>query len=526
MKFSMWVNVNNIAVIHKIYSPLRNNLTVSYISSPGAASLCARGHIFLLSNDTTGVTLTYINTHTTESISVTFEGCYLPPPSVCGERNGRCGMSSVFSADGNTLIAAVPLNVGIGLVSFQSIDGSFQFREKLFLSQKTNSDNCTLAFIVPYRHPQQLPQFIGYCVDLPNNRLCLEYVWITALENLNTSSLSSSESERQTQQPLECFDILSDTSLSNFLYFSNVPRDQCFFDDFGHLIFLRNSDILDHSHENRIFEDRRVNIPLCSMSEPRIQRLGRECRLAAYCNESAAVLDFSGGVTATYSTETDGQVFLCNSSHFVRFRNGTLTIESSDQIGSSLPFNVEETIAVGDCLIVEGQFYFIAALSDARLIFVNFTDLTNVSLTYSSDVTQTLPFTVKDQLLFLNTLTGTQVYNLTRLYRGGCLFSASNFDLVHSIVDKSITQQCRSTCDLAMATTEAPVDTTVTTDPSTLATDSESTLNPTTGITFNSLPPSMPAGLSPEVIGWLSTLTVVVFIIVIGLLTFIVYSIW
>ena len=269
-------------------------------------------------------------------------------------------------------MVAVPLGDHLGLISYQSIDGSFNFREKQILSQI--SENCSLAFIASYRMATQNSRFIAYCLDLSIHKICNVYIWIRELDKLNSSSISTDDSfDANERETLECSNTLSNTAMSNILYYSNQPPSPCFFNNFGHVIFLSSGDIIDHSHEDiYYYQNGRVNIPACSVSEPRIQQLGRECKLVVYCNETTtAVIDFQGRVEAIFSKEVDGQVFLCTSSKYVRFRNRTLSIETGNQVLGSSLFDAENIIQ-GVCHIFEAKDYFIAALDDARLIFVNF----------------------------------------------------------------------------------------------------------------------------------------------------------
>ena len=105
------------------------------------AQLCAQGHILLsVSNTTNGVILTYTYIHTQELHNVMFDDHNLPPLSVCGNRNGRCGISTLFNLDSNILVAVVPFGDGIGLVSYQFDNVSTIYRKNLFLSY--NDPNC------------------------------------------------------------------------------------------------------------------------------------------------------------------------------------------------------------------------------------------------------------------------------------------------------------------------------------------------------------------------------------------------
>ena len=135
----------------------------------GALGSCDVGHAFLLTNDTTGVNLTYANTRVCDANSVMFVGRHLPSQLICGERNDRCGMSSISNSNGSILVIAFPLDGGLGLVSYQFENSSYFFREKQFVSDTQSLADCTIAFFVPY--PLRSNDFIGYCLDLSGHMI-------------------------------------------------------------------------------------------------------------------------------------------------------------------------------------------------------------------------------------------------------------------------------------------------------------------------------------------------------------------
>ena len=393
----------------------------------GALGSCDVGHAFLLTNDTTGVNLTYTNTHDCDVDNVTFVGRHLPSQLICGERNDRCGMSSISNSNGSILVIAFPLDGGLGLVSYQFENSSYFFREKQFVTQSIA--DCTIAFFVPY--PLRSNDFIGYCLDLSGHMIRHVFVEIV-IEMLANSRVYSNNFYGP-------FDIQSNSFLSNFL---NIVNIECFTTDNGHVVFLHNSNLLDHSLDDAAYMSHgSIGVEACSMSEPRLQRLGSECKLAAYCNGTTAIFgtpeDFtsSGQVVDRLATETDELAFVCSSSYYILFRNKTLSvreISSGNQIGNSFPFDTE-SILLGDCLVSQQQFFFVAALSNNSKFFVNFSARSSYSLAESGNYTTPTPYLVQDKLLFVNNGTHTLIWNWTRMREDDFLSLPINFDFVLSL---------------------------------------------------------------------------------------------
>ena len=142
--------------------------------------------------------------------------------------------------------------------------------------------------------------------------------------------------------------------------------------------------------------------------------------------------------------------------------------------------------------------------------------MTIISLTDS--VSLTLPYAIQDQLLLVNSLNFTLIYDITSICEDDHRSIPSNFDSVFSFVDVSITEPCGCTRDTATTTTAAPDTTTVSTEKMETTTFNippvESTLNPTTG-TPTSSSPSPEVGLSQEEL-IIVTVVVTVTILVVG----------
>ena len=468
--------------------------------------LCSQNHIFLGSNKTNGATLTYSNTLTQELHNITFEGHYLPPSSMCGERNGRCGMSTLFNLDGTILVAVVPFGDGIGLVSYQFDNVSMIYREKLFLSY--SDQNCVPAFFPPF--PDPLQPVLGYCLDLLNHRIK------NLLVNVNFDRLNGSYAVPAIM--FFPFDFQGGTVLSNFLYFPEESMNNCFFVEKGRTIFLSNSDLIDHDISNMEYNSEigSIDIPDCSTSEPRLQSLltRTECKLAVYCSGTAALFnvpDSFGGVTDRFS----GDVYFCSSNFYVRFLNSSLSVHrvsNDERISALIPLDAE-TILLGDCLTFEEPFYFVASLSDARAVFANFSNLAVILLGENTNPTL-LPYTVVDKLLFVNNETHSLIYNWTRISMcpEDLLAAPINFDLVHSFSDQSLSEECECVRDIV--TTATPTDDTTTNQIESttyVASTTETTSRPTTARPTN--PPAI--GLSVgEIVGTATGIAVLIVIFI------------
>jgi hypothetical protein len=267
-------------------------------------------------------------------------------------------MSTVFDPDNSILVVIVPLADGVGLVSYQFDNISMIYRDKLFLSY--SDQDCVPAFFPPF---PDLP-VLGYCLDLVNHRKRNFFVSVN-FERLNGSFVTPA-----TQ--FFPFDFQSGTLLSNFLYFSEESMNNCFFVERGRAFFLSNSNLIDHQISNMEYNNDvgSIGLAACSTSEPRLQSLitMTECRLAAYCNRTAALFDVPDSFSGTISFS--GDVFFCSPNFYVRFLNNSLSVHSvstGTQISGSVSLDAE-TILFGDCLTSERPFYFVAAVSDARTI--------------------------------------------------------------------------------------------------------------------------------------------------------------
>ena len=392
----------------------------------------------------------------------------------------------MFNSSGSLLAVVIPFGDGVGLASYQSNNTSLIFREKLFLPY--NLGSCVPAFFPPFADP--LEPFYGYCLDV-SNHMIENIVVSVVFETLNSSYVQSPNNTVP-------FNFQNNSFLSNFVHFQEMGNDSCFSFEKGHIIFLRNSDIIDYSIAEQAYNSKvgSISVPACSTSEPRLQRLEGECMLAAYCNGTSALFgapEMFNGITR-FSKEIYGDAFLCSSAHYVRFMNNSLgvhNVNDGEQISSSVPFDAE-TILLGDCLVSGGLFYFVAATIDARTFFVNFTDRNLSSVLLGENTNPMLvPYTIADELLFVNNGTHSLLYNWTRMCPEDVIVIPMNFDLVHSFIEQSLTKECG--CVQDTTTTAAPIDTTTTNqmEPTTFATSTvESTSSVTTELPTGSLSPS------------------------------------
>ena len=475
-------------------------------------------HAFHLTNDTTGVTITYTNTHDCDVDNVTFVGRFLPSQPICGERNDRCGMSSMSNSDETILVIAFPLDGGLGLVSYELENSTYFFREKKFKILTQSIADCTLAFFVPF--PLRSNNFIGYCLDLSSHMIRHVFVEIV-FEMLANSRVYSNNFYAP-------FDIQSNSFLSNFL---NIVNRECFTTDNGHVVFLHNSNLLDHSLDDAEYMSHgSIGVEACSTSEPRLQRLGSECKLAAYCNGTTAIFgtpeDFtsSGQVVDRLATEADELAFVCSSLNYILFRNKTLSVRelsSGNQIGNSFPFDTE-SILLGDCLVSQQQFYFVAALSNNSKFFVNFSARSSYSLAESGNYTTPTPYLVQDKLLFVNNGTHTLIRNWTRMSEDDFSLSLPiNFDLVLSFVTAS--EQCGCVGEDPVATTTEPAPevattTVVTNGPNTVA--MTTTMDSSVSTTTNSSASTDPTLSTGQIVGIVVAVVTVIVLLVIAAVVF------
>ena len=324
---------------------------------------------------------------------------------------------------------------------------------------------------------------LGYCLDLLNHRIENFYVNVN-FERLNGSFVTSAPA-------FFPFDFQSGTRLSNFLYFSEETMNSCFFVEVGRAIFLSNSDLIDHQISNMDYDIDvgSIGLPACSTSEPRLQSLitRTECRLAAYCNRTAALFNVPDSFNRALPSTFSGDIFFCSPNFYVRFLNNSLSIHNvgadGEQISGSISLDAD-AILLGDCLTSEGPFYFVASLSDARTVFVNFTDL-SITIVGGNTNRVPVPYAVVDELLFVNNGTHSLAYNWTRLSvcPDDLIVMPMNFDLVHSFSYQSLSEECGCAAQDTV-TTAAPVEDTTTNQMETTAevtmSTTESTSRPTT----------------------------------------------
>ena len=412
-------------------------------------------------------------------------------------------MSTIFNSDNSILVAIVPLADGVGLISYEFNNVSMIYRDKTFLSY--SAQNCVPAFFPPF---PDVP-ILGYCLDLLNHRIENFYVNVN-FERLNGSFVTSVTA-------FFPFDFQSGTRLSNFLYFSEESMNRCFLVEVGRAIFLSNSNLIDHQILNEQYDDiGSIGLPACSTSEPRLQSLitRTECRLAAYCNRTAALFNVPDNFDG--ATTFSGDIFFCSPNFYVSFLNRSLSVHSvgadGEQVSGSVSLDAA-AILLGDCLTSEGPFYFVASLSDARTVFVNFTDL-SITIVGENTNQVLVPYAVVDELLFVNNGTHSLAYNWTRLSicPDDLLVVPMNFDLVHSFSYQSLSEECGCATQDTV-TTAAPVEdkTTNQMESSSFAT---SAMQPTSSVrTEQSTSPLSPeTGLSSGEIAGITIATVTVII--------------
>ena len=352
-----------------------------------------RLHAFVVSGDGNRTSLTYTNTGLFEPIVATFDDS-LQSPSLCGANYEGCNVLVTSNADGLIRVVLLPLELGIGMVSFNYSlpNDSLVFREKFLLPQ--NEPNCTYVYFVN--------EVIGYCLEIDPPRIRAFRIYID-FHNLRSSSM-----QQNTFVTLALHDI---TSLSNFVFFVQHIQDNCFDNEGNHVLFLNGGDIFDHS-----FLDERISrypYERIDATCSRLHRVGDVCDLAVHCNDSALILDTRGLKRDSIFTEAEyGQTFFCPSEDFVSFRNEVLTLHHSsrEQFGSSVPFPFDE-IRRGHCLNVMGNFLLVATVDDGRVVVVNFRDASYQTLGISDPSTMVLA-NVNSHIAFVNNGSDTHFYNL------------------------------------------------------------------------------------------------------------------
>ena len=118
-----------------------------------------RLHAFIVSGDGNRTSLTYTNTGLFEPIVATFDDS-LQSPSLCGADYECCNVLVTSNADRLIRVVLLPLELGIGIVSFSCSD-SLVFCEKFLLPQ--NEPNCTYVHFVN--------EVIGYCLEVDPPRI-------------------------------------------------------------------------------------------------------------------------------------------------------------------------------------------------------------------------------------------------------------------------------------------------------------------------------------------------------------------
>ena len=229
-------------------------------------------------------------------------------------------------------------------------------------------------------------------------------------------------------------DACSYTSFQFSKWYPFIKLFVLFFVEGGRTFFLSNSNLIDHQiidmdYNNDIGS---IDLPACATSEPRLQSLitTTECRLAAYCNQTAVLFNVPDSFSGT--SPFLGDVFFCSSNFYVRFLNSSLSVHS------------------------------VGAGNDARTIFVNFTDL-SITIVGENTNPVLVPYAAVDELLFVNNGTHSLVYNWTRLSvcPDDLLVVPMNFDLVHSFSYRGLSEECGCATQDTV-TTAAPVEDTTT----------------------------------------------------------------
>ena len=366
--------------------------------SGDAEFLQKRVHSLIIRNDTNTTALIYMNTGADfEPIVATFENS-LPPLSLCGADNDRCNILVTSNADKSIRVVLLPLESGIGLVSFDfsTLDDSLVYRDQFLVSQ--GIPDCTFVFFVEELH------IIGYCLKSEPAKLYAFRI------RINFTSLNASTIIRH-QGASEVINNIA--KLSNFVYFIRHQFDGCFQNERNHVIFLDQGDLVDHSFMDERFLFAHIRI---DSSCSRLHRVGGECGLATHCDGRVVLFDTREYIEQVSITEAEyGQTFFCRSGEFVGFEPEILSLynKSRQPFGNRVSFPFGK-IRRGRCVNVNDNFFFVAIVdsnSTKSTILVNFSDATYQHLG-SSDLSTVVPARVKGDIAIVNNGSMSEVYNL------------------------------------------------------------------------------------------------------------------
>ena len=369
--------------------------------SGDAEFLQKRVHSLIIKNDTNTTAVIYMNTGADfEPIVATFENS-LPPLSLCGANNDRCNILVTSNADKLIRVVLLPLESGIGLVSFDfsTLDDSLVYRDQFLVSQ--GIPDCTFVFFV-----EELQVIIGYCLKSEPAKLYAFRIRVN-FTSLNASTIIRREG---TSEVLELLNNIA--KLSNFVYFIRHEFDGCFQNERNHVIFLDQGELVDHS-----FMDERFLFPHISIDSScsRLHRVGGECGLATHCDGRVVLFDTREHIEQVSITEAEyGQTFFCRSGEFVGFEGETLSLydKSCQPVGNQVSFPFGK-IRRGRCVNVKDNFFFVAIIdsNSTSTILVNFSDATYQHLG-SSDLSTMVPARVKGDIAIVNNGSMSEVYNL------------------------------------------------------------------------------------------------------------------
>ena len=449
-----------------------------------------RLHTFIVSDDTHGTSLTYMNTGGSEPVVVTFDNA-LPSPLYCGAGYERCNALVTSNTDESIQIAMFPQDSGIGLVSFNYFthNDSLVYRDQFLLLQ--NDPNCTFVYFVD--------ELIGYCLDLHLHQIR------AFLVNIDFINLTASTIQRR-DNTFEIENIMNITSLSNLIYF--VEGDDCFSSEGSHVVFLDNGDLLDHSFvDGQIsFHDVHEVDSTCS----RLHRVGSMCGLAARCDNKVVLFDTRGRIDQTSFTVAEhGQTFFCPSEDFVRFDHEMLSLHhrNRQQFGNNVSFPFGK-IRLGNCVNVADKFFFIATVSDGRTILVDFSDASYQHLG-EGDVSTVISAKIEDHFAIINNGSDTDVYNLGLGCTPKPFVVQNNFVFVKLFVSSRTVDKCQCIESFPATVTPLIVITTTTTS----STKSSIPVSPTLSSSFavpvsgsSSMSP-LPTTLEPRLSGMASTIS-------------------
>lgn len=430
------------------------------LSDLGDIMLCQESHILLVANSTSGTTVTYINSRTTETVVVNLEDRYLPSPQICGENYDGCNAATSVNQDITVLV--FPLGDGVGLVSYigDSNNSLMLHQSHILTNNLQNFEDCVFTYFVRYQG-----RFIGYCVDFSTSRTLYALSISVNYQSLNLSTIRRDRNDFITQNT---YNLGLSSTYTNFILIPNAPP-RCFSNNSPHVLFLVNNRLVDHVYEDAMYDTYGSIHTSESNVCTRIQHIGEDCKLAAYCGGEVVIFGGFESLSVSFRIATgdsEGHVFVCSSNRYVRLGNESLTLHDATtqmQLGS-VPFPYSfETIQQGSCHTFGTNVYFFVVLGDGRSVKIDFTHA-KVAQLGTSKSADTAVLRVGGPFAAVSNGSHTLIHNWTLSCSEDPLVLQSSLTFV-TVYSSSSVGQCRCEANPTLPTTELTSMSSMTTSP-------------------------------------------------------------